>query len=226
MLLHKDGKSNVEKGDCFLLLSKLKDKNIDRLIMNPPYSMGKKNKDDEDEIESDKPELDYLIASLEVIKTNGIAVIILPTSCALGTKWKEQRIKLMNNHTLKAVFTCPSELFYPTAVNTCIMVWEAHVPHSGKTYLCDWKNDGYYKKRLGKKNTIRVSDTSQWISKKEKWINDYKNKINGVLVELTPEISWLYESHMKIDYNKLTQQDFEKTINDYLAFLISNKGKI
>lgn len=225
MLLHKDGKSNVENGDCFNILPKLGCKNIDRLIMNPPYSMSKKNKDDDDS-DADRPELDFLIESLNIMQTNGIATIIIPTSCALGTKWKEQRIALMNKHTLKAVMTCPNDLFYPTAVNTCIMVWESHVPHHGKTYLANWKNDGFTKKRLGKKNTVRVSDPKEWNVRKNIWINNYKNGTEGLLVDLTPEDSWLYESHMEIDYTKLQQRDFEKTVNDYLAFLISNKGKI
>ena len=46
-------------------------------------------------------------------------------------------------------------------------------------------------------------------------------------VELNYTDSWLYESHYKIDFETcLKESDFQKSINDYIAFLISNKGGI
>jgi hypothetical protein len=32
----------------------------------------------------------------------------------------------------------------------------------------------------------------------------------------------LCEAYMKTDYSKLTEEDFQKTINDYLAYLVKN----
>lgn len=219
MLLHKDGKSNVENGDCFKLLPKLKGKQINRIVMNPPYK----------EKVNDIEELKFLYEALEVVSPDSIAAIIIPTSCATGAKYPEYRYSLMRKHTLLAVMTCPPELFYPTATNTCIMLWKAHVPHSGLTYLADWKNDGFRKKRLGKKNTVRVCDDDCWNKLKEEWLNDFKmmEPKKGLKVELNDKMSWLYESHFKIDFkNDLKIEDFEKSINEYLAFLISNEGEI
>lgn len=31
---------------------------------------------------------------------------------------------------------------------------------------------------------------------------------------------WLCEAYMKTDYSKLTEQDFQQTINNYLAYLV------
>ena len=31
---------------------------------------------------------------------------------------------------------------------------------------------------------------------------------------------WLCEAYMKIDYSKLTEQDFQQIINNYLAYLV------
>jgi type I restriction enzyme M protein len=36
---------------------------------------------------------------------------------------------------------------------------------------------------------------------------------------------WLCEAYMKTDYTKLTEADFQQTINDYLAYLVK-EGKI
>ena len=219
MLLHKDGKSNVENSDCFDLLPKWKNKGINRVVMNPPYK----------EKKTDIVELKFLYETLETMATDGLAAIIIPTSCATGAKYSDYRFSLMEKHTLLAVMTCPPELFYPGAsTNTCIMVWKAHNPHKGLTYLADWKNDGFIKKRLGKKNTVRVCDEKEWEEKRKLWLADYVSsspKI-GIRVSLNDKSSWLYESHLKIDFTSLTEKDFEKSVNEYLAFQISNKGEI
>ena len=33
---------------------------------------------------------------------------------------------------------------------------------------------------------------------------------------------WLCEAYMKTDYSTLTQQDFQQTVNDYLAYLVKS----
>lgn len=224
MLLHKDGKSNIELGDCFKIINKwLANKKsdkpyplIDRLIMNPPYKQK----------QTDKDELEFLSIGLDILQPNGLATIILPISCVNSSSsinWKE---KIMQQHRLIACFTMPPELFYPTAEGTCVIVLEAHVPHNGLTYLASWKDDKHFKKRMGKKNTVRICDSEIWKQTSTKWIDDYKNKKNGLYLNLSFNDSWLYEAHMKIDYKKLTDNDFQQTINDYLAYLIRNKGKI
>jgi 23S rRNA G2445 N2-methylase RlmL len=38
--------------------------------------------------------------------------------------------------------------------------------------------------------------------------------------EIIRKRQWLCEAYMKTDYNKLTQDDFQKTVNDYLAYLV------
>ena len=42
---------------------------------------------------------------------------------------------------------------------------------------------------------------------------------------VTGDDEWLCEAYMKTDYSKLTEADFQKTINDYLAYLVKN-GKV
>ena len=36
------------------------------------------------------------------------------------------------------------------------------------------------------------------------------------------EDEWLCEAYMKTDYSALTQQDFQQTLNDYLAYLVKD----
>ena len=216
MLLHKDGKSNIIQGDSFRKIKELKNKGIDRLILNPPYS------------QKDHSELEFLKLGLDILTVGGIGVIILPISCALGTKFRQIREDLLQSHTLKAVFTAPRELFYPVGTTTCIMVWQANIPHNGKTYLMDWKKDGFYKKRLSKGEATMVCEYNEWCKTKQKWLNDYfGDKKLGIWKEFDKSDgyveSWLYDSYIEIDYEKeLSENDFIETLRKYIAFKVEN----
>ena len=37
---------------------------------------------------------------------------------------------------------------------------------------------------------------------------------------VTGDDEWLCEAYMKTDYSKLTEADFQKTVNNYVAYLI------
>lgn len=216
MLLHKDGKSNIIQDNCFKAIKELKNKGIDRLILNPPYS--KKGGYDE---------LEFLLAGLNILNTGGLGVIIVPLSCATGQKFKILREELLQKHTLKAVFTAPRELFYPVGTMTCIMVWQANIPHHDKTYLVDWKDDGFYKKRLSKGEATMVCNYDEWTAKRNLWLKDYFNdKKLGFFMEFNKDTafneSWLYESHLQVDYTKLTENDFIQTIRKYIAYKVEN----
>lgn len=218
MLLHKDGKSNIIQGSCFEKIKELKNKGIDRLILNPPYS------------QKDHSELEFLKIGLDILNNGGIGVIIVPLSCATGQKFKDLREELLQKHTLKAVFTAPRELFYPVGTTTCIMVWKANIPHNGKTYLMDWKNDGFYKKRLSKGEATMVCNYDKWRDKRNIWLCDYfEEKKMGIYIEFdrdkAAKESWLYEAHLQVDYTTLTEKDFVTTIRKYIAYKVENENK-
>ena len=143
MIIRKDGKSNIYKGDCFNpnITKELKEKNINIGLINPPYS------------QKDVVELEFVEHLLEVLTIGGTGVVVVPVSCAIGTKYKDVRERLMRKNTLKAVFSMPDDIFYPTGTNVCVMVWEAHTPHDSKqeTFFGYCKDDGFVKrKKLGR----------------------------------------------------------------------------
>lgn len=45
------------------------------------------------------------------------------------------------------------------------------------------------------------------------------------LPEVSGKEEWLCEAYMKTDYTQLKEKDFQKTLNDYLAYLMK-EGKI
>lgn len=212
MIIRKDGKSNIYKGDCFnqSITRELKEKNINIGLINPPYS------------QKDVVELEFVEHLLEILTAGGTGVVVVPMSCAIGTKFKEVRERLMKKNTLKAVFSMPDDIFYPTGTNVCVMVWEAHTPHNIKqeTFFGYCKDDGLVKrKKLG-----RIDASGKWDAIEKEWLDLYRNRdvVDGLSARhcVGFEDEWLCEAYMQTDYTTLTQDDFQSTLNDYLAYLI------
>ncbi len=217
MIIRKDGKSNIYKGDCFNadITRELKEKNINIGLINPPYS------------QKDVVELEFVEHLLDVLTVGGTGVVVVPMSCAIGTKFKDVRERLMKKNTLRAVFSMPDDIFYPTATNVCVMVWEAHTPHNPQqeTFFGYCKEDGFVKrKKLG-----RIDALGKWKEVEEEWLRLYRNRdvVDGLSARQCVgfEDEWLCEAYMQTDYSKLTQNDFQQTINDYLAYLVKSGKK-
>ena len=212
MIIRKDGKSNIYFGDCFdsRIVRDLKAKNINIGLINPPYS------------QDDVVELEFVEHLLDILAVDGTGVVVVPMSCAIGTKFKEVRKRLFEKHTLKAVFSMPDDIFYPTGTNVCVMVWTAHRPHDSsiETFFGYCKDDGFVKrKKLG-----RIDAYERWETIEAQWLSLYRNRDveDGLSARhcVTDTDEWLCEAYMKTDYSKLGQADFQQTVNDYLAYLV------
>lgn len=217
MIIRKDGKSNIYKGDCFNsdITKELKEKNINVGLINPPYS------------QKDVVELEFVEHLLDILAIGGIGVVVVPMSCAIGTKYKEVRERLMKKNTLKGVFSMPDDIFYPTGTNVCVMVWEAHTPHDSKqeTFFGYCKDDGFVKrKKIG-----RIDALGKWERIEKEWLRLYRNRdvVDGLTARhcVGYEDEWLCEAYMKTDYSKLRQEDFQQTVKDYLAYLVKSGVK-
>lgn len=214
MIIRKDGKSNIFKGDCFNkgIVKELKKENINIGLINPPYS------------QKDVSELEFTEQLLDILTVGGTGAVVVPMACAIGTKFKEVRERLFNKHTLKAVFSMPDEIFYPTATNVCVMIWEAHVPHDSnyETFFGYFKDDGFEKRKyIG-----RVDYKEKWNKIKEEWLKLYKNREikTGLSAKscVNYDDEWLCEAYMETDFSILDDNIFKQTIQDYLAFQIKN----
>ena len=212
MIIRQDGKSNIYKGDCFNpdIENEIKAKNINVGLINPPYS------------QTDKCELEFVEQLLGILTVNGVGVVVVPMSCAIGTKFKDVRERLFKKHTLKAVFSMPNEIFYPTGTNPCVMVWEAHKPHNNtqETFFGYCKYDGFVKrKKLG-----RIDYYNTWKTIEEQWLKLYRNRDveDGLSARqcIKHNDEWLCEAYMKTDYSKLTNKTFEISIREYLAYQV------
>lgn len=72
----------------------------------------------------------------------------------------------------------------------------------------------------------RIDALGNWESIENKWLKLYRNKdvIDGLSARhcINYKDEWLCEAYMQTDYTKLTQDDFQQTVNDYLAYLVKS----
>ena len=165
--------------------------------------------------------------------------VLLPVSAAIGTKnlIQEEKIAMLEHNTLEAVFTLPNEIFYPGAsVSACCMVFtlgEPHVKADGtmkETFFGYYKEDGFKKKKaLGRVEQFDENGDSKWKAIEEEWLRLFRNHkaVDGLsaTAEVSGEDEWLCEAYMKTDYSKLTEGDFQQTLNNYLSYLMK-EGKL
>ena len=170
-------------------------------------------------------------------KTVKLAVL-LPVSAAIGTSTliSDEKKYMLENNTLEAVFTLPNEVFYPGAsVSACCMVFTLGKPHINadgtvnETFFGYYKEDGFKKKKnLGRIEQFDANG-SKWREIESRWLKMFRNKqvIDGLsaTAEVNGDDEWLCEAYMKTDYSKLTEADFQQTLNNYLAYLMK-EGKI
>ena len=238
MLIHGDGNSNVIKASMFERGKWIEEKDINIVLMNPPYNATKKCcNPDYTKCWSDKQKEDpskglHFVEYIakHVSKTAKIAVL-LPMQAAIGnsSETKEFKKKMLDSYTLEAVFSLPNEMFYPGAsAVACCMIFDLTQKHeraNKATFFGYYKDDKFIKRKgLGRVEKTDVNGNSLWAKVKETWLELYKNKKEvpglSVMHKVTWKDEWLAEAYMETDYSTLTQQDFQQTINDYLSFLV------
>ncbi|HEC1759963.1 TPA: SAM-dependent DNA methyltransferase [Campylobacter lari] len=209
MILRGDGQSNIYNEDCFKF--KIPENvNFSVGLLNPPYS------------QKSEVELEFVKKMLDLLNPRCIGVVVIPMSCLIRKNFKALRKELLENHTLKAVFSMPDDIFYPVGTNVCVMVWEAHKPHDSNisTFFGYYKDDGFVKK----KNLGRVDFNNKWEEIKKEWISLFLNNQEKLGLSTLKCIDcndeWLCEAHMQTDYSKLTRLNFEETVKKFYAYKI------
>lgn len=243
MLIHSDGNSNIVKGSCFALAEWIKEAKPNVILMNPPYNgqrihlpasyVNTWSRDKKEDPSKGLYFVKYLADTLNSINHQAKLAVLLPVACAIGTSGEIARLKreILEENTLDAVFTLPNEIFYPGAsASACCMVFKIGIKHTDisnpDTFFGYCKDDGFKKKKnLGRVEQVdSTTGKSRWVEIEKEWIELYRNRRSVDGLSATHKVSgddeWLCEAYMKTDYTKLTERDFQQTINDYLAYLV------
>jgi type I restriction-modification system DNA methylase subunit len=211
MMMRGDGKSNIYRGDSLsqAVRTEIRKHKPTVGFLNPPYS-------------TNVPELEFVFYNLDCLE-KGRCVAIVPLNCVTAQTGKDYdwKKKLLEKHTLDAVFSMPDEIFNPSSSTvTAIIVFKANIPHpkDRETYFGYWKDDGFIKvKHLG-----RVDFFDKWKQIKANWIYNYRNKKEAKGQSVTKCVSaedeWCAEAYMETDYSQLKREDFESEIKKYVLF--------
>lgn len=218
MILRGDGKSNLHNCD-FLKYnpSQLQLKGCTVGMMNPPYSQGSKSNPDLYEISFTEHLLDSLVEGARCI-------VIVPQSSMTGKTKEERAVKqnILKHHTLEGVITLNKDTFYGVGVMPCIAVFTAGEPHPVDK-ICkfiNFENDGYkVAPHIGLIETESAKDKKQHLL--DVWFNRIKAETK-FCVETTIEATdeWLHSFYYFNDEIP-TEEEFIKTIGDYLTFEFS-----
>lgn len=236
MILRGDGKANLHQSSCFETslqdsirepkeATGLKRPNVG--FLNPPYAQSKSD--------AELHELYFVKEMLDLLEKGSTGIAIIPVSCVISPS--AAKTEIVKYHTLEAVMSMPSDLFYPVGTVTCIVVFKAHVPHMSpeiinpdtnkivthrkaykKTWFGYWRDDGFEKtKHLG-----RIDLYNRWNDIKTNWLEQFvNNEIHpgeSITAYVTDEDEWIAEAYLETDYSELTQDDFEEVVRDYALF--------
>ncbi len=238
MLIHGDGNSNVVQASMFDRAEWIQDKNINIVLMNPPYNATKKFCDPQytkswDAKKKEDPSKGFHFVewvARHVPSTCKIAVL-LPMQAAIGNTGdiKKFKKKMLENYTLDAVFSLPNEMFYPGAsAIACCMIFDLSQKHeraNRDTFFGYFKDDKFIKRKgLGRIEQTDQDGNSLWQKTEAEWLHLYKNKREvpglSVMKKVSHDDEWLAEAYMETDYSNLNESDFQSVINSYVAYLV------
>ena len=219
MILRGDGKSNLHCDDFLMKNPKQLQTEFRATVgmLNPPYSQGTKN-------DSDLYEISFTEHLLDSLLPNSKCAVIVPQSSMTGKTNEEKSIKenILKHHTLEGVIMLQKDTFYGIGVIPCIAVFTSGQPHP-KDKICkfiNFEDDGYkVAPHIGLLETQAAKDKKQHLL--DVWFDriEAENKF-CVKTTVTYEDEWLHSFYYFNDEIPV-QEDFEKTVGDYLTFEFS-----
>jgi len=201
MLIHKDGKTNLEQLDTRTdeACKWIKQKPITKVLMNPPF-------------ENKYGCADIVTNVLENVSKGTMCAFILPDKkLEKISKTKTKRILAYN--TLRKIIKLPEKVF-SEGVTTSVFVFEAGLPQDNKEiFACYIEDDGLETV----KNQGRQDIKDRWQEIEDKFV-DIIHKQSG-----DKTIQWLKpDEHLSYQVPEkefeIFEEDFTKTMLDYLMY--------
>lgn len=199
MLIHKDGKTNLEQLDSRTqeACDWIKTKNISKVLMNPPF------------------ESKY---GCLVIVDNVLRSVPKGTKCAFILPDKKlekdsRGLKLLKHSTLHKIIKLPEKVF-SEGVTTSIFIFEAGIPQNGREiFACYIEEDGLETV----KNQGRQDVKDRWQAIEDQWITVIRKQSGDTSIQwLNPSEHLSYQMPKK-EY-EICDEDFVKTMMNYLMF--------
>lgn len=199
MLIHKDGKTNLEQLDSRSDEAGkwIASKGITKVLMNPPF-------------ESKYGCIDIVRNVLDNVKPNTLCAFIMPDKkLEKDSKGK----KLLKKHSLLKIIKLPEKVF-DAGVTTSVFIFQAQKPQNDKEiFACYIEDDGLETV----KNQGRQDIRDRWQSLEDQWVEIIeKQSGNDSIQWLKPTEHLSYQMPEKPF--EIYEEDFVKTIMDYEMF--------
>lgn len=204
MLIHKDGKTNLDQNDMRTdsACEWIKSKPITKVLMNPPY-------------ENKYGCMTIVENVLDSVKAGTDCAFILPDK-KLEKASKAQIKRILENHTLTKIIKLPEPLFFGVGVTTSIFVFKTGQPQNGQEIFgCYIEDDGLETV----KNEGRQDTKHKWKAIEDYWI-DSISKLRDTKYNtaqwINPNEHLSYQMPEKPF--EISEEDFKKTAMDYICF--------
>ncbi|MBQ6092320.1 MAG: SAM-dependent DNA methyltransferase [Clostridia bacterium] len=204
MLIHKDGKTNLEQMDARTEEAGkwIAKKNITKVLMNPPY-------------ENKYGCMTIVENMLDSVPAHTLCGFILPDK-KLEKASKAQINRILKNHRLTKIIKLPEDLFFGIGVTTSIFVFETGVPQEDhEIFGCYIETDGLETVKNKGRHDVRF----RWPAIEEYWVDSIKklrDDQHGTAQWIKPSEHLSYQMPEKPF--EIFEEDFRKTAMDYLMF--------
>lgn len=204
MLIHKDGKTNLDQNDMRTdsACEWIKSKPITKVLMNPPY-------------ENKYGCMKIVENVLDSVKAGTDCAFILPDKKLEKTS-KAQIKRILENHTLTKIIKLPEPLFFGVGVTTSIFVFKTGQPQNGQEIFgCYIEDDGLETV----KNEGRQDIKHKWKAIEDYWIDNirkFRDTEHNTAQWINPNEHLSYQMPKKPF--EISEEDFKKTAMDYICF--------
>ncbi len=198
MLIHKDGKTNLEQLDSRREEAGkwIASKGVTKVLMNPPF-------------ENKYGCIDIVRNVLDNVPAKTLCAFIMPDKKMEKVKAAS---KILKKHTLLKIVKLPEKVF--EGVTTSVFVFEAHKPQDGKDiFACYIEDDGLETV----KNQGRQDIHDRWQEIEDKWVEIiHKQSGDDTIQWIKPSEHLSYQMPEKPF--EIYEEDFIKTMMDYEMF--------
>lgn len=201
MLIHKDGKTNLEQMDSRTqtACAWIQSKPITKVLMNPPF-------------ENKYGCIPIVKNVLDSVRMNTLCAFILPDK-KLEKVGKKIVLDILKKHTLKKIIKLPEKTFLE-GITTSIFIFEAGVPQNDQEiFACYIEEDGLETV----KNQGRQDIKNRWETIENNWINIISKQTGSETIQWIKPSEHLSYQMPKEEF-EIYEEDFSKSIIKYFMF--------
>ena len=198
MLIHKDGKTNLEQLDSRTLKAGewMREKKITKVLMNPPF-------------ERKYGCLKIVENVLDNVPQHTMCAFILPDK----KLEKDNSASILKHHQLQKIVKLPEKVF-SEGVTTSVFIFEAGIPQNNKEiFACYIEDDGLETV----KNQGRHDIKDRWQEIEDRFVDVvHKQNGDGTIQWINPNEHLSYQMPEK--EFEIYEEDFSKTMMDYIMY--------